>query len=299
MRIVIVGLGTQGINRRLSAKGECIATIDPDNPIADYKSLQELAINSYDAVFICTPDEQKYALVRYALVNKKHVLVEKPLMVTQLQQLEELDHLAKVHKLVCYTASNCKFEPYIVRLKNLLDSKVLGKIYNCRLFYGDSTATSVLVDLGTHMLDVLHYLFGSKMETSNFTIISKKNFDNDTPDHVIFGDFSAGLNVEVELTALAWRHHFSCDIIAENGSVHLSSLCKWGSSSFLLVQRALPGENVLEENETLVQSDPTFDLEHEHFKQLCLKDNPLSDLTIDQWIHSEIGRLAREEILIA
>ncbi len=34
------------------------------------------------------------------------------------------------------------------------------------------------------------------------------------------------------MTLLMWRNHFTCDILAENGSAHIESLCKWGPSTF-------------------------------------------------------------------
>lgn len=311
MRVVVVGLGVQGAKRQRIAGIDCVATVDPVNPAAQYKTIQEVAISSYDAVLLCIPDEPKYSLIRYALANKKHVLVEKPLWCPEPAQLEELAHLANANNLVCYTAYNHRFEPHFVRMKQLLDSKVLGEIYHCRVFYGNGTArlvrdsawrdtgAGVLPDLGSHLLDTLNFWFGPKIMRSNFALVSKKCCENLAPDHVVVADFSSKFTIEAEMSLLSWRNHFTCDITAELGSAHISSLCKWGPSTFTYRQRLLPSGRPIEEEHTLVQPDPTWELEYTHFKNLCAQQNPVSDFSIDQWIYSELERLGSEELLLA
>lgn len=311
MRVVVVGLGVQGAKRQRIAGVECVATVDPINIAADYRTLQEVAIHSYDAVLLCIPDEPKYSLIRYALVNKKHVLVEKPLWCADVKQLEELGHLAKANQVVCYTAYNHRFEPHFMRMKQLLDSDVLGEIYRCRMFYGNGTASlvrdsawrdtgaGVLPDLGSHILDTLHYWFGPAIRNSNFSIVSKRNFENIAPDHVVFASYGSKISIEAELSLLSWRNHFTCDITAELGSAHISSLCKWGPSSFVYRKRILPSGRPVEEEHTLIQSDPTWELEYNYFKQLCSQDPSNSDLSVDHWIHAELERLGTEELILA
>ncbi len=311
MRVVVVGLGVQGVKRTRIAGTDCVATVDPVNPDAQYKTIQEVAINSYDAVLLCTPDEPKFNLVRYALANKKHVLVEKPLWCPDPAQLEELAHLAQANKVILYTAYNHRFEPHFVRMKQLLDSQVLGEIYHCRMFYGNGTArlvrdsawrdtgAGVLPDLGSHLLDTLHFWFGAKIKDSNFGIVSKKCFENKAPDHVVFAAFDSKISIEAEMTLLSWRNHFTCDIFAEKGSAHISSLCKWGPSSFTYRTRILPSGRPTEEEHTMVQGDPTWELEYTHFKRLCLDPSMQIDYSVDQWIYNELERLGSEELLLA
>lgn len=311
MRVIVVGLGVQGVKRQQIAGDSCIATVDPVNSAAQYKTIQEVPITSYDAVLICTPDDPKYTIIRYALANKKHVLVEKPLWCGNASQLEELEHLANSNNVVLYTAYNHRFEPHFVAMKQLLDSKVLGTVYHCRLFYGNGTArlvresawrdcgSGVLADLGSHLLDTLHFWFGNKIKNQNFSVISKSNFENSAPDHVIIGDLNSKFKVEAEMTLLSWRNHFTCDIYAEFGSAHISSLCKWGPSSFTYRKRILPSGRPIETETTLVQSDPTWALEFDYFKELCAQPVAITDFSVDQWIYNELERLGSEELLIA
>src|SRR5208282_4123353 len=114
------GLGVQGYKRRQVAGSDCVATADPVNPEADYKSAREVPLDSYDAVLACIPDEPKVELLRYFLANGKHVLVEKPLWAARDEDILELERIAQAMGSVCYTAYNHRFEPHYVRMRDLI-----------------------------------------------------------------------------------------------------------------------------------------------------------------------------------
>ncbi len=182
------------------------------------------------------------ALLTYLLSNGKHVLVEKPLHAEREGQLVELEHIARAKGAVCYTAYNHRFEPHYVRMRDLVQSGALGRIYRCRMFYGNGTArlvrnsdwrdrgAGVLPDLGSHLLDTARFWFGDIGE--DFRLISVSRFENRAPDHVVIGSETSKPKLEFEMTLLSWRNHFTCDVLAENGTAHIESLCKWGPTTF-------------------------------------------------------------------
>ncbi|MDG2286656.1 MAG: gfo/Idh/MocA family oxidoreductase, partial [Alphaproteobacteria bacterium] len=88
-------------------------------------------------------------------------------------------------------------------------------------------------------------------------------------------------------------NHFTCDLIGENGSAHIDSLCKWGPTSFTVRDRVLPSGRPPEDTRTLVQTDPTWELEYEHFKTLCANQIP-TDFSGDRWLRRTLSRLERE-----
>jgi scyllo-inositol 2-dehydrogenase (NADP+) len=92
---------------------------------------------------------------------------------------------------------------------------------------------------------------------------------------------------------LSWRNHFTCDVFAENGSAHISSLCKWGPSEFTHRTRVLPSGRPPEQTVTLVEDDPTWALEYEHFKTLCA-ERRLTDLSGDIWLNRALRKLGAE-----
>jgi hypothetical protein len=101
--------------------------------------------------------------------------------------------------------------------------------------------------------------------------------------------------LELEMTLLSWRNHFTCDLFAEKASVHIRSLCKWGPSSFTLRRRLLPSGRPPEDTVTLTQDDPTWELEYAHFKKLCVGRHG-TDLSNDIRLNRMLRRLAQAAI---
>jgi len=302
MRVVVVGLGVQGHKRRAVAGDEVVATVDPVNPEAKYRRLEDVPLASYDAALVCTPDEAKIGLLTHLLSNGKHLLVEKPLF-GEPQELLRLKSVAERKRVTCYTAYNHRFEPHFARMKALLDSGRLGKIYCIRMFYGNGTArlvrdsawrdkgAGVLPDLGSHLLDTAHFWLGRPV--SGFRIHSASRFENRAFDHVVFGA-DADPVLQFEVTLLSWRNHHYTDVFAEKGSAHIQSLCKWGPSTFTLRDRVLPSGRPEEESDTLVQPDPTWAMEYEHFKKLCARGE--SNIANDIWINDTLADLSRQAL---
>lgn len=300
MRVLIVGLGVQGVKRRDIANSDFVAAVDPFNASAQYRALGDVPLDTFDAALVCTPDQPKYDTLRYLLTNGKHVLVEKPLWVDRNEKFDELETLARLNGAVCYTAYNHRFEPHFVAMRDALRDGTWGRIYSCRMFYGNGTArlvrnstwrdkgAGVLPDLGSHLLDTALFWFGDLKD--DFRVISANRFENIAPDHIVIGSENTVPRLEMEMTLLMWRNHFTCDILAENGSLHIKSLCKWGPATFIKRRRVLPSGRPGEDSDTLTQADPTWVREYEHFKALCSAATP-ADLSRDRWIHMVLGRL--------
>jgi len=278
MRVVIVGLGVQGQKRRRIAGDEVVATVDPVAPDATHRDLSEVALASYDAALLCVPDTPKLELIEGLLAAGKHVLVEKPLFAESDERLAALRPLATRHGAVCYTAYNHRFEPHIAALREIMQTGTLGRIYRARFFYGNGTArdvrqsvwrdegAGVLPDLGSHLLDMTLFLFGQLPE--DLTVWDARRFENRSFDHVICGS-RGDLLVEYEMSLLSWRNHFVAEVIGENGSARIDSLCKWGPTTLTIDRRILPSGRPTEESRTLVEPDPTWAAEYAHFKGLC------------------------------
>jgi scyllo-inositol 2-dehydrogenase (NADP+) len=294
MRVIVVGLGVQGYKRRKFAGTDFVAAVDPVNSEAQYKRVEDVPLDSYDAALACIPDEPKMDVLAYLLGHGKHVLVEKPLWATDEAQILELERLAREKKAFCYTAYNHRFEPHYMRMRELVRSGKLGRIYRCRMFYGNGTArlvrdsawrdqgAGVLPDLGSHLLDTVKYWFGDPGE--DFQVVSANRYENLALDHVVIMSKSAQPVIELEMTLLSWRNHFTCDVFAENGSAHISSLCKWGPTTFIHRTRVLPSGRPAEDIETLEQEDPTWALEYAYFRQLC-EAGTETDLSNDVWLN--------------
>ena len=300
MKVIVAGLGIQGYKRRKHAGKDFVASVDPVNQEAEYRNIADVPLNSYDAVLACIPDEPKAELLHYALSNGKHVLVEKPLWAAEDEEIIELEKIAKNYKALCYTAYNHRFEPHYMRMKDLISSGKLGEIYSCRMFYGNGTARlvrdsewrdqgdGVLPDLGSHLLDTCRFWFGNELE--DFKLTAAHNFENLAPDHIIISSESNQPRIELEMTLCMWRNHFTCDILAEKGTAHIESLCKWGPTTFSHRERILPSGRPPENMITLVQEDPTWEAEYNHFKHL-VESGTVTDLSNDLWLQTNLRRL--------
>jgi predicted dehydrogenase len=303
MRVVVIGLGVQGRKRRAIAGAEVVATVDPVVSVADCRRIEDIAADSYDAALVCTPDDAKIDLLRMLLDRGKHVLVEKPLLAASPAALAELAALARARRAVCYVAYNHRFEPHFVRMKETLAAGVLGHIYLCRMFYGNGTArdvrnspwrdrgAGVLPDLGSHLIDTAMFWFGALERP--MTVWAADRFENRAWDHLAFGARGTP-SLEMEITLLSWRNHFTADVYGDAGSAHIESLCKWGPSTFTLRRRLLPSGRPPEEATTLVRPDPTWELEYQHFRELCRQPPPEGMLDDSIRINAMLDDLARQ-----
>jgi predicted dehydrogenase len=302
MRTIVVGLGVQGYKRSRFAGDDLVGSVDVRNPQADFRALTDVPVSNYDAALVCTPDEAKLELLEYLLGQGKHVLVEKPLIADD-AAIARLEKLSSDNRAACYVAYNHRFEPHFIRMRDLLALGELGRIYRCRMFYGNGTArlvresewrdqgTGVLDDLGSHLLDTARFWFDDIGE--DFHIVSSDRFENRAPDHVVFVSGSSHPRLEFEMTLLSWRNHFTADVFGERGSAHIRSLCKWGPSEFVYYTRVLPSGRPLEDTQVLTQEDPTWALEYAHFKALCAERRP-SSLANDLWLNRVLRKLGSE-----
>jgi scyllo-inositol 2-dehydrogenase (NADP+) len=303
MRVIVVGLGVQGHKRQRFAGPDFVASVDINNKQANFPDIRNVALDSYDAALLCTPDGAKLELLDYLISHGKHALVEKPLVAGDEATLQKLEQAAQAKTVVIYTAYNHRFEPHFASMQELVKSGALGKVYRCRMFYGNGTArlvrnsdwrdqgAGVLDDLGSHVLDTARFWFGDIGD--EFSVVSADRFENRSPDHVVIASTKSTPRLEFEMTLLSWRNHFTCDVFAENGSAHINSLCKWGPSEFIHRLRVLPSGRPPEQAVTLVQDDPTWALEYEHFKGLCDK-RQRTDLSNDIWLNRVLRGLGRD-----
>jgi len=305
MKLIVVGLGVQG-NKRLAVAGaDAVATVDPVVPAARYKSVRDVPLDAYEAALVCTPDRAKIETLEYFLSHRKHVLVEKPLLSDTDADLLRLQDLAEQNHVTCYTAYNHRFEPHLVRVRQVLAAGTLGRIYLCRMFYGNGTAMDVkrspwrdrglgaLSDLGSHMLDLTRFFFGEVDRP--FQLWTSNTFENQAFDHFLMASTGNPL-LEFEGTMVSWRNTFTLDIFGEHGSVHAFCLCKWGPSTFTFRKRVLPSGRPEEQTDTIEMKDPTWELEYEHFQKLCAAG--ASNIETDRWINARLKDLAAGKELL-
>jgi predicted dehydrogenase len=211
----------------------------------------------------------------------KHVLIEKPFNLPN-SQLKEIEVLARKTKSTVYVAYNHRFEPHWITTKKLIEKGEIGKVYKLNLFYGNGTAElvknsvwrdkdlGVIPDLASHLFDLVDFWFG--LENYNVEIVSVNNFENKTYDNAVIR-LVGSPEVILEISLLSWRNNFRAEVIGNEGSIHLESLCKWGPSQLILRDRKRPSGKPDEKINILVCSDPTWESEYKHFSDLISKND--------------------------
>jgi predicted dehydrogenase len=302
VRVIVVGLGVQGRKRRRIAGESCVATVDPAVAEADYSDIRDVPLSEFDAALLCTPDINKFELIKYLVAHKKHVLVEKPLLFSELEQFNEIERSARENQTLVYTAYNHRFEPSIVRAREILNEGILGKVYRCDLYYGNGTAmlvrdsswrdtgAGVIPDLGSHLLDMVLYWFNRPL--SDLSLVSANCYENRAPDHAEFQGEKTLPHLHCEISLLSWRNSFAAHILGEDGSLHLRSLCKWSESEVVLRRRVRPSGIPLEEKWTEPEGDLTWAREFEYFVTSC--ESPVTSLRRDMEITRGLLQLTKK-----
>lgn len=118
-----------------------------------------------DAVAIVTPVFTHFKLAKKALLNGKHIFVEKPFTSTS-RQAEELIFIAEKNKLKIMVDHTFIFTGAVRKIRNLIDDKTLGDLYyydstrvNLGLFQHD---VNVIWDLAVHDIAIMDYLIDKK-----------------------------------------------------------------------------------------------------------------------------------------
>src|SRR5450432_208829 len=128
-----------------------------------------------DAVVIATPVFTHFALAKRALLNGKHVLIEKP-MTSSVAEADELIDLAAQKGLTLMADHTFLYTGAVQKMKEIIDTDVIGKPHyfdsariNLGLFQPD---INVLWDLAPHDISILTYLITEVPESINATGIS-------------------------------------------------------------------------------------------------------------------------------
>ena len=142
-----------------------------------------LTASDIDAIAIVTPVSSHFEIAKAALLNDKHIFVEKPFTAT-VAQAEQLIELADRKRLKIMVDHTFLFTGAVKKIKELIDDDVLGDLYyfdstrvNLGLFQKD---VNVVWDLAPHDLSIMDYLIDKKPTAVMATGVA--HFNNDLED---------------------------------------------------------------------------------------------------------------------
>lgn len=181
IQVALIGYGYWGPNllRNLFNTSGCKPVYCVDQDITKLKKLKKIypsviTTNNVDevledtelnAVVIATPTKTHFSLAKKALLSGKHVLIEKPMVITK-READELYKLSRKLRKVAMVDHTFLFNEAVVKVKKLIDKGAIGDVLyidsvrvNLGLFQKD---VNVIYDLASHDFSIIQYLLGKK-----------------------------------------------------------------------------------------------------------------------------------------
>lgn len=302
MRYIIVGYGNIGKKRHKVLNGKCVAIADPLLEDVKYGDCREVPLDIYDAAIVAVPNAVKIGILEYLLTHKKHALIEKPLLFDNEQVARRLYSIAGSNGAIWYTSYNHRFEPLVMKLKELLENGAIGKPYFASFIYGNGTVQNimgtwrdagygVLEDLGCHLLDLAAYLFPEHRR--NYRMTGACNFEAKTLDYCSFSTLEG--NFQFLCSTLVWKNTFRIEVFGSKGSLHLDGLHKWGGSKLIHRERVFPSGIPIEESKVSSGEDSSWEKDIAHFEEMVSlgKSSYENDMYISRSINTLISNFRK------
>lgn len=255
LKILIVGSGSIGqrhLRNVWNLGYRDVAICDPsadrlqmittEFDVASFSSYdQALADFCPDAVLICTPPILHVPQALKAIEHNAHVFIEKPLSNT-LQDVDQLMHLSQSRERVVQIGYNLRFHPGLLKIKSMLDEKVIGRLLwahievghylpNWRPWQDYRQGYTARKDLGggiildaSHEINYALWFFGQPEALVCMSgHVSSLEVDVEDCATIIFR-CKGGMQVDIHLDFVQLKRTRSCKIAGENGVIEWSML---------------------------------------------------------------------------
>lgn len=164
--------------------------------VKDYKKLKNI-----DKVFVLTPASTHYDICEHFLRKGVDVFCEKPLCL-EVSETQKLYNIARKNNSKLFVDWIFTFNEQLQFIKNCISSGQFGDLYSVtlnRLNFGPARSdVNARIDLASHDLSILFWLFeDSELKSANW-LDYKNNNDSETDDSTIgvlkFSNFAAIIN---------------------------------------------------------------------------------------------------------
>lgn len=250
MNILVVGCGSIGQRHIRNLKtlhvGE-VSGCDIDSARC-HKVVSQLGVRVFrdfaealmkvlpDAVLVCTPTSLHIPDALSVARSGCHLFIEKPLS-HSLEGVDELVDIVAQKNLVTLIGCNMRFHPSIAKIKNLLESGIIGKVVCVRIQAGQylpdwhpwedyrhgysanrSMGGGIILD-SIHEIDYITWFLGEVSHVSCFAgKLSSLEIDTEDTAEILL-QFKSGTIGEVHLDYVQRIHSRSCQIIGEEGTI--------------------------------------------------------------------------------
>ncbi len=247
MRYGLVGAGGIGRIRADALNGmtDCalVAVTDVDlgkarnlvgsSPTKVYETFEALlAATEVEAVIISVPPQFHEAQVIAALQAGKHVLCEKPLA-PSVEACRRMVGASRAANRVLTTGFNHRYFSAVQDVKQAIASKTIGTLDHIRAFAGhtglsefkapwmydkDIMGGGALMDVGIHMIDLIHYLLGDIHEVQGIATGKVWKLDRSEDNGIALLRNCAGVTALFQATWTEWKgYRFSIEAYGDKG----------------------------------------------------------------------------------
>jgi len=233
LRAGVIGTGTMGSNHARvyfeSLKYDLIGVADLDferaNMIANnyeckaFDDYEALLKENLDVISIVVPTILHKEVAVNAINCGSNILVEKPISDT-VQNADVIIKAAYEKEVRVLVGHIERFNPAIIKLKELIDNNLLGDIISISAkrvgpFHPRIRDVGIILDLGTHDIDILSYLSGKKVKAV-YAVAGSAIHTHE--DHAIITlTFEDGSNGVVETNWLTPHKMRTLTVVGSNG----------------------------------------------------------------------------------
>lgn len=196
---------------------------------ADYDEM--LADDTVDAILIATPNHLHKAMAIAALRRGKHVLCEKPVMLSSADLVDVMAEAERAKK-VFYPRQNREWDEDFLIIKKIYEEELLGKIFEirCRIMGargipGDwrskkKCGGGMMYDWGVHIIDRIVKMVGKapKSVFCDLKYITNKECDDNV---FVYLTFEGDLTIRLEVDTCHFVNLPLWNLFADHGSAEI------------------------------------------------------------------------------
>lgn len=209
------------------------------NKIKIFEKSEELINDkNIDIVIISTLHDSLSSLTNLAILNNKHVLVEKPAARNSKEILSTIKNL-KSSKSVVHVGFNHRYHRAFQKAKEIIQSQELGELMFIRGRYGhgarlgyesewranfELSGGGELIDQGPHLIDLAQWLFEKKLYFKSGKVCTYF-WDMKVDDNAfLILETENNQTAFFHVSCTEWKNTFSFEIYGKNGKLEISGL---------------------------------------------------------------------------
>lgn len=295
MKYLFVGLGSIGQRHLRNLRNKTdetimayrstqknISELNSEYNIISYDNFDKALAEKPDAVFITNPTSLHLPFALKAARKGCHLFIEKPISCS-LDGLDELFSIVEKNKLICYVGFNLRFHPNLIKIKELLTKKKIGRVLFARIQVGQylpdwhphedyRNGYSARKDLGggvlltlIHELDYAYWLFG-EIESVCAYLGKLSSLEIDVEDTAsIIMKTRENAFLEIHLDYIQKPQVRTCEIVGEDGRI------EWDYFKNEVKLSLNKDESPVSYKEDKFERNDMYEDEMEHFLK-CIKN---------------------------